>query len=72
MDPVMQSLFGKMPISQIPSVQAAVSQKNAANTIFIMGAIIVISGIIIYNMDKKMKEMRIKLYTKYNEEKENF
>ena len=61
MDQVMQSLFGKMPISQLPSVQAAVGQKNNNDTILIMGAIIVVGGIIAYNIYKENKELKIKL-----------
>ncbi len=61
MDQVMQSLFGKMPISQLPSVQAAVCQKNKNDTILIMGAIIVVGGIIAYNIYKENQELKIKL-----------
>ena len=61
MDQVMQSLFGKMPISQLPSVQAAVGQKKNNDTILIMGAIIVVGGIIAYNIYKENKELKIKL-----------
>ena len=61
MDQVMRSLFGKMPISQLPSVQAAVGQKNNNDTILIMGAIIVVGGIIAYNIYKENKELKIKL-----------
>jgi hypothetical protein len=61
MDPVMQALFGKMPISQLPSVQAAVGQKNNTATILIMGAIIIFGGIVAYNVYKENKELKIKL-----------
>jgi hypothetical protein len=61
MDPVMQALFGKMPISQLPSVQAAVGQKNNTETILIMGAIIVVGGIIAYNIYKENQELKFKL-----------
>lgn len=60
MDPVMQALFGKMPISQLPSVQAAVGQKNNNDTILIMGAIIVVGGIIAYNIYKENQELKNK------------
>ena len=63
MDPVMQTLFGKMPISQLTSVQAAVGQKNNNQAILIMGAIIVVGGIIAYNIYKENKELKIKLKT---------
>lgn len=61
MDQVMQALFGKMPISQLPSVQAAVGQKNNNETILIMGAIIVVGGIIAYNIYKENQESKFKL-----------
>ena len=61
MDQVMQALFGKMPIEQLPSVQAAVGQKNNNDTILIMGAIILVGGIIAYNIYKENKELKIKL-----------
>ena len=60
MDPVMQALFGKMPISQLPSVQAAVGQKNNNEAILIMGAIIVVGGIIAYNIYKENQELKNK------------
>lgn len=63
MDPVMQTLFGKMPISQLPSVQAAVGQKNNNQAIFIMGAIILVGGIIAYNIYKENQELKVKLKT---------
>jgi hypothetical protein len=61
MDPVMQALFGKMPISQLPSVQAAVNQKNNNTTILIMGAIIIVGGVIAYNIYKENQELKVKL-----------
>jgi hypothetical protein len=61
MDSVMQALFGKMPISQLPSVQAAVNQKNNNQTMFIMGAIILVGGIIAYNIYKENQELKFKL-----------
>lgn len=63
MDPVMQTLFGKMPISQLPSVQAAVGQKNNTETILIIGAIFVVGSIITYNIYKENQELKIKLKT---------
>lgn len=61
MDQVMQSLFGKMPISQLSSVQAAVGKKNNTDAILIMGAIIVVGGIIAYNIYKENQELKFKL-----------
>lgn len=60
MDPVMQALFGKMPISQLPSVQVAVGQKNNNDTILIMGAIILVGGIIAFNIYKENQELKNK------------
>jgi hypothetical protein len=61
MDPIMQALFGRLPISQLPTVQAAVNQKNNNQTIFIMGAIILVGGIIAYNIYKENQELKFKL-----------
>jgi primosomal replication protein N len=59
MDPVMQALFGKLPISQLPSVQAGVNQKNNNQTIFIMGAIILVGGFLAYNLYRENQELKI-------------
>lgn len=56
----MQALFGKMPISQLPSVQVAVGQKNNNDTILIMGAIILVGGIIAFNIYKENQELKNK------------
>ena len=61
MDQVMKALFGKMPISQLSSVQAAVGKKNNTDTILIMGAIIVVGGIIAYNIYKENQELKNEL-----------
>ena len=63
MDPVMEVLFGKMPFSQLPSVQAAVAQKNKNNTILFMGAIILVGGIFAYKLYLESQELKIKLKT---------
>jgi hypothetical protein len=63
MDSVMEVLFGKMPFSQLPSVQAAVAQKNKNNTILFMGAIILIGGIIAHNIYKENQELKFRLKT---------
>ncbi len=59
MDSVMQALFGKMPISQLTSVQAAVNQKNNNQTIFIMGAIILVGGIYAYYIYRENHELKL-------------
>jgi hypothetical protein len=61
MDPVMQTLFGKLPISQLPSVQAAAAQKNNNNTILFMGAIILVGGFLAYNLYKENQGLKYKL-----------
>ncbi len=57
----MQALFGKMPISQLPSVQAATAQKNNKNTILFMGAIILVGGIFAYYIYRENQELKFKL-----------
>lgn len=61
MDPVMEVLFGKMPFSQLPSVQAAVALKNKNNTILLMGGIILVGGILAYKLYLENQEFKIKL-----------
>ena len=61
MDPVTKVLFGKMPISQLPSVQAAVAEKNKNNTILFMGAIILVGGIFAYKLYLESQELKIRL-----------
>ena len=61
MDPVMEVLFGKMPFSQLPSVQAAVALKNKNNTILLMGGIILVGGILAYKLYLESQELKIRL-----------
>ena len=61
MDQVTKVLFGKMPISQLPSVQAAVAQKNKNNTILLMGGIILVGGILAYKLYLENQELKIRL-----------
>jgi hypothetical protein len=63
MDSVMEVLFGKMPFSQLPSVQAAVAQKNRNNTILLMGGIILVGGILAYKLYLENQELKIRLKT---------
>jgi hypothetical protein len=58
MDPVMQTLFGQMPISQLPSVKSAVLQKNNTQTILLLGATVVIVGFIAYEYYKENKVLK--------------
>lgn len=55
----MQALFGRLPISQLPSVQAAVNQKNNNQTIFMMGAIILVGGFLAYNLYRENQELKL-------------
>lgn len=57
----MEVLFGKMPFSQLPSVQAAVAQKNKNNTILLMGGIILVGGILAYKLYLESQELKIRL-----------
>ena len=61
MDPVMEVLFGKMPFSQLPSVQAAVALKNKNNTILLMGGILLVGGILAYKLYLESQELKIRL-----------
>ncbi len=56
----MQSLFGQMPISQIPSVKAAELQKNNTQSILILGAILAVVGFAVYKLNKANKELKKK------------
>lgn len=57
----MEVLFGKMPFSQLPSVQAAVALKNKNNTILLMGGIILVGGILAYKLYLESQELKIRL-----------
>ena len=67
MDSVMEVLFGKMPFSQLPSVQAAVAQKNKNNTILLMGGIILVGGILAYKLYVENQELKIRLKASENQ-----
>ena len=57
MDPVMQALFGKMPIEQLSAVQAATSKNNNANTILLIGGVAIVLGITAYILYQKNLEL---------------
>jgi hypothetical protein len=61
MDTVMKSLFGQMPISEIPSVKAAELQKNNTQSILILGAAAIVLGFVAYKLHKENKELKYKL-----------
>lgn len=67
MDPVMQALFGKMPIEQLSAVQAASSKNNNANTILFIGGVAIVLGItayILYQKNLELKQQLIKVKIK--------
>ena len=61
MDTVMQSLFGQMPISEIPSVKAAELQKNNTQSILLLGASLAVVGFVAYKLHKENLELKFKL-----------
>jgi len=67
MDPVMQALFGKMPIEQLSAVQAATSKNNNANTILLIGGVAIVLGVtayILYQKNLELKQQLIKVKIK--------
>jgi hypothetical protein len=61
MDPVMQALFGKMPIEQLSAVQAATTKNSNANTILLIGGIAVVLGVTAYLLYQKNIELNKQL-----------
>ncbi len=61
MDPVMQSLFGKMPIEQLTAVQAATTKNNNANAILFLGGVAIILGFTAYYYCKQNEELKVKI-----------
>lgn len=61
MDPVMQALFGKMPIEQLSAVQAATSKNNNANTILLIGGLAIVLGVTAYILYQKNIELNKQL-----------
>jgi hypothetical protein len=59
-----------MPISQLPSVQAAVAQKNKNNTILLMGGIILVGGVLAYKLYLENQELKIRLEADRNKVRE--
>ena len=60
MDPVMQTLFGKLPIEKIPSVHQV--KENSRNTvvIYLIGGVAIFLGITAYVLYKQNMELRQK------------
>ena len=61
MDPVMQALFGKMPIERLSAVQAATTKNSNANTILLIGGIAVVLGVTAYLLYQKNLELNKQL-----------
>ena len=61
MDPVMQSLFGKMPIEQLTAVQAATTKNNNANAILFLGGVAIVLGFTAYYYYKQNEELKVKI-----------
>ena len=70
MDTVMQSLFGQMPISEIPSVKAAELQKNNTQSILLLGASLAVVGFVAYKLHKENKDLKNQLNLAYRKPQE--
>ena len=57
MDPVMQALFGSMPIEQLSSVQVEIIKNNKNTTILIIDGVAIALGITAYILYQKNKEL---------------
>lgn len=67
MDPVMQALFGGIPIEQLNAVQSATIKSKNADTILIIGGIAIALGItayILYQKNLELKQQLIKVKIK--------
>ena len=67
MDPVMQALFGKMPIEQLSAVQSATTKNNNTNTILLIGGVAIVLGVtayILYQKNLELKQQLIKVRIK--------
>jgi hypothetical protein len=61
MDPVMQALFGKMPIEQLSAVKAATTNNNNTNTILFIGGVALVLGVTAYLLYQKNLELNKQL-----------
>ena len=61
MDPVMQALFGKMPIEKLNAVQVAATKNKNANTIMIIGGVAIVLALGAYILYKKNVELKQQL-----------
>ena len=58
MDPVMQALFGSIPIEQLNAVQSATVKSKNADTILIIGGVEIALGITAYILYKQNIELK--------------
>ncbi len=61
MDPVMQALFGKMPIEQLSAVHSATTKNNNTNTILLIGGVALVLGVTAYILYQKNLELNKQL-----------
>ena len=61
MDPVMQTLFGKMPIEQLSGVQTAITSRSNSTTILILGGITLVFGATAYYYYKQNVELKVRI-----------
>ncbi len=61
MDPVMQAVFGTMPIGQLSAVQAATGKNNSLNTIILVGGVALVLGVTVYILYKQNQKLREQL-----------
>jgi hypothetical protein len=61
MDPVMQTLFGKMPIEQLSGVQVTTANRNNSNAILLLAGITIVLGFTAYYYYKQNEELKLRL-----------
>ena len=61
MDPVMQTLFGKMPIEQLSSVQVANASRSNSNTLILLAGITIVLGFTAYYYYKQNEELKSRI-----------
>lgn len=62
MDPVIQTLFGKMPIEQLNAVQSETQKNKNSYATIILGSVVIILGItayLLYLQNVKLKKVSI-------------
>jgi hypothetical protein len=61
MDPVMQKLFGKMPIEELSAIQSAKIKNKYANMILLISGVAIALGITVYILHIQNIELREKI-----------